>query len=280
MRKMIGLLFLTLAVQPMLAKDNWPLTVKVLSTKNIEDPHGSFHLSWFGMSDTRTAYSSGGAGWSHRIHEDAFIEADNGNSYDLTPKNPKDMLLPGTYKAKIEKRDVEICEPKDNGKCREVKFWVVAAVPTVAVKGTELPQKTPEPVPTPAAVAPSPYLLSSRAVVGFVAVEDVLTPYALSSMDVVESAEVVELLLELESVSRSSTHCTVCVAALSALVMACDGVVFRSLCTVAKADWAVDRSPELMAVPSAVISVDNCDGVPVLDEELEDELLPLAVAGV
>jgi len=156
MRKMIGLLFLTLAVQPMLAKDNWPLTVKVLSTKNIEDPHGSFHLSWFGMSDTRTAYSSGGAGWSHRIHEDAFIEADNGNSYDLTPKNPKDMLLPGTYKAKIEKRDVEICEPKDNGKCREVKFWVVAAVPTVAVKGTELPQKTPEPAPTPAAVAPSP----------------------------------------------------------------------------------------------------------------------------
>jgi len=130
------------------------------------------------------------------------------------------------------------------------------------------------------AVAPSPYLLSSRAVVGFVAVEDVLTPNALSSMDVVGSKGVVEELFELERVSRSSTHCTVCATALSALAMACEGVVFRSPCTVAKADWAVDRSPEPMAAPSAVMSVDNCEGVPALDEELEEELLPLAVAGV
>ena len=123
MRKVIGLLLLTFAVQPLLAKENWPLTVTVLSTKNIEDPHGSFHLSWGG--------GSGGSSWNHRVHEDAFVEADNGNSYDLTPKNLKDMLLPGTYKAKIEKRDMEICEPKDNGKCREVKFWITGAVPTV-----------------------------------------------------------------------------------------------------------------------------------------------------
>lgn len=124
------LLLLLLGAQPMLAKENWPLTVKVLSTKNIEDPHGTFHLSWF-SSNAGWSQSSGGAGWSHRVAEHAFIEADNGNSYELQPKNPKDMLLPGSYKAKIEKRDMEICESKDNGKCREVKFFVVAAATTV-----------------------------------------------------------------------------------------------------------------------------------------------------
>jgi hypothetical protein len=40
------------------------------------------------------------------------------------------------------------------------------------------------------------------------------------------------------------------------------------------ADWAVDRLPELSALPSAAISVENCE----LEEELVDELL-LAVAG-
>jgi hypothetical protein len=142
MRKMIGLLLLTFAVQPMLAKEDWPLTVTVLSTKNIEDPHGSFHLSWF-SSNAGWSQSSGRAGWSHRIAEHAFVEANNGNSYELQPKNPKDMLLPGTYQAKIEKRDMEICEPKDNGKCREVKFWVVAAATTVTAE--ESKPKTADP---------------------------------------------------------------------------------------------------------------------------------------
>jgi hypothetical protein len=65
------------------------------------------------------------------VHEHAFVEASDGNSYELQPKNPKDMLLPGTYQAKIEKRDMNVCEPKDNGKCREVRFFIVQAVPTV-----------------------------------------------------------------------------------------------------------------------------------------------------
>lgn len=142
MRKAACLLLLTLTVQPMLAKENWPLTVKVLSTKNIEDPHGTFHLSWF-SSNAGWSQSSGGAGWSHRIAEHAFIEADNGNSYELQPKNPKDMLLPGTFKAKIEKRDMEICEPKNNGDCREVKFWVVAAATTVRAEESKI--KTADP---------------------------------------------------------------------------------------------------------------------------------------
>ena len=78
------------------------------------------------------------------------------------------------------------------------------------------------------ALAPAPYLLSSRAVVGFVAVDDVLNPYALSSIFVVGSSGVVEELFEPDMFSMSSTHCTVCATALSALVIACEGVVCRS----------------------------------------------------
>lgn len=146
MRQMIGLLLLTFAVQPMLAKENWPLTVKVLSTQNIENEHGSFRLAWGG--------GAGGAGWAHRVAEHAFIEASDGNSYELVPDNQKDMLLPGTYKARIEKRDMKICEPKDNGNCREVKFKVVAAVPIS--NATELTSKRAGGAPTPAAVVPFP----------------------------------------------------------------------------------------------------------------------------
>lgn|GEM_PF-2671044 len=137
MRKMICLLSLMLFVQPMLAKENWPLTVNVLSTKNIANDHGSFHIGWGG--------GSGAGAWSHRIAEHVFVEASDGNSYELVPNNPKDMLLPGTFQAKIEKRDMKVCEPKDNGKCREVKFKVVAAVQTT--KTTHGTSETTEPAP-------------------------------------------------------------------------------------------------------------------------------------
>jgi hypothetical protein len=153
MRKILGLFLLVLFVRPMLAKENWPLTVKVLSTKNIEDQHGTFHLS-FSSTSAGFGGSSGHAGWVHRVHEHAFVDASDGNSYELQPTNPKDMLLPGTYQAKIEKRDMKVCEPKDNGNCREVKFWVVQAVPTV--KETELAPKGAESASAPMAAVPSP----------------------------------------------------------------------------------------------------------------------------
>jgi hypothetical protein len=93
-------------------------------------------------------------------------------------------------------------------------------------------------------------------------------------MPLVGSKGVAEELLEADRFSRSSTHCTVCVAAVSASVTACDGDVFRSLCSVAKADCAVDRSPDPIAVPNAFKSVENCELTPALDEEPEAELLP------
>jgi len=124
MKQLLGLLLLTFTVQPMLAKDNYPLSIKVLKTQNIENKNGSFSFAKFG--------GSMGAGWSHKVAEHVMAEASDGNTYELVPDNPKDMLLPGTFQAKIEKRDMKVCEPKDYGKCRDVKFKVVGAEPTAA----------------------------------------------------------------------------------------------------------------------------------------------------
>jgi hypothetical protein len=124
MKLLLGLLLLTFTVQPMLAKDKYPLTVKVLKTQNIENKNGNFSFAKFG--------GTMGAGWSHKVAEHVMVEASDGNTYELVPDNPKDMLLPGTFQAKIEKRDMKVCEPKDNGNCRDVKFKVVAAEPTAA----------------------------------------------------------------------------------------------------------------------------------------------------
>jgi len=121
MRRLIGWtgLLLTFTL-PMFAKDNYPLSIKVLKTQNVQNQHGSFH------------FANGVAGWSHGVAEHVMAEASDGNTYELVPDNPKDMLLPGTFQAKIEKRDMKVCEPKDNGNCRDVKFKVVAAEPTAA----------------------------------------------------------------------------------------------------------------------------------------------------
>lgn len=98
------------------------MNIKVLSTKNIENKHGSFRLA-----GTRAA-------WGHGVAEHVIAEASDGNTYELVPENPKDMLLPGSFEAKIEKRDMKVCEPKDNGNCRDVKFKIVAAEPTTEPK--------------------------------------------------------------------------------------------------------------------------------------------------
>jgi len=122
MERLVGLCLLMLAVQPLLAKNNYPLTIKVLATKNIEDKNASFPLGSFG--------SSAAAGWSHRVTDHVYAEGSDGNTYELVPLSPKDMLLSGTFQAKIEKRDMKVCLSKDNEKCREVKFIIVAAEPT------------------------------------------------------------------------------------------------------------------------------------------------------
>jgi hypothetical protein len=118
MKQLIGLLLLLLAVQPMFAKDDYPLRIKVLSTQDVENENGG---------------GNGGGGWSDKTAERVMAEGSDGNTYELVPESTKDVLLPGTFQAKIEKRSMRVCEPKDNGKCRDVKFRIVVA------------QQTPEP---------------------------------------------------------------------------------------------------------------------------------------
>ena len=78
------------------------------------------------------------------LFEHVFLKSQISSDSELVPENPKDMLLPGNFQAKIEKRDMKVCEPKDNGNCRDVKFKIVAAEPTPA------PTTDPTPTPTPA----------------------------------------------------------------------------------------------------------------------------------
>ena len=47
------------------------------------------------------------------------------------------------------------------------------------------------------------------------------------------------------------------------MATAWDGVVCRSFSTVAKADWAEVRLPELRALPSAAMSVESCEDADV-----------------
>ena len=119
MKQMIGLLVLMFTVQPMLAKDDYPLTIKVLSAHYVEK--GTFTLAKFNEG-------AGGSGKAEQEH--LMAEASDGNIYELVPENPKDMLLPGIFEAKIEKHGMRVCEPKDNGKCRDVRFKIVGARPT------------------------------------------------------------------------------------------------------------------------------------------------------
>ncbi len=122
MKQLIGLLLLMFAVQPLFAKDDYPLNIKVLSTKDIQNQHGSFHL-------TKIA-GNASAGWTHDSAEHVFAVGSDGNTYELMPFDKRDMLLPGSFQAKIERRDMKVCEPKGNGKCRDVKFRVVSAEST------------------------------------------------------------------------------------------------------------------------------------------------------
>jgi|SRR5271155_4708232 hypothetical protein len=123
MKRLVGLLLLMFTAQLMLAKDDYPLTINVLSAQNSENKNGA-----------STAAKSGGntaADGSDKVAEHVMAEASDGNTYELAPENPKDMLLPGIFQAKIEKVGIKVCEPKDKGKCREVKFKIVTAQQTL-----------------------------------------------------------------------------------------------------------------------------------------------------
>jgi hypothetical protein len=122
MKQLLGLLLLTLTVQPLLAKGDYPLTIKVLSTQNVENENGALIFAKFDEN----------ADGPKKAAEHVIAEGSDGNTYELVPESPNDMLLPGTFPAKIQKRDMKVCEPKGNGKCRDVKFKIISAKQTPA----------------------------------------------------------------------------------------------------------------------------------------------------
>jgi len=140
MKQLIGLLLLTFTVQPMFAKDDYPLNIKVLSMKDIQNQHGSFHLA--------KVAGNMGAAWSHDVAEHVVAVGSDGNTYELVPFDKRDLLIPGSFRAKIERRDMKVCEPKDNGKCRDVKFRIVSAEPT-ADEQQAAPAQAPTDQPNP-----------------------------------------------------------------------------------------------------------------------------------
>ncbi len=129
MKQLIGLLLLTFAVQPMLAKDDYPLTIKVRSTQTVENNDGAFAPAKFD--------SNGGVARSGKVAQHVTAEGSDGNTYELVSENPNDTLPPGTFQAKIEKRGLKVCEPKDNGKCQDVRFKIVATKPTSEPRQTD-----------------------------------------------------------------------------------------------------------------------------------------------
>jgi len=131
--KKLTLLFITLALCSAFAKDEYPLTITVKNTQNVSAEHGTFHMGWGG--------GSGGAGWSHAVAEHAYAEGNDGNMYELVPQNHKDMLLPGTYRAEIQKHDMKVCKPKNGNseKCDGVKFSIIHAEPMTSTAPTGVP---------------------------------------------------------------------------------------------------------------------------------------------
>lgn len=67
----------------------------------------------------------------------------------------------------------------------------------------------------------------------------------------------------------SDTNCSDCEAAFVSVAWEGEAVFFRSACTVVRADWAVDKSPALRALPRDVRSEESWDSF---------ELLPAVVA--
>ncbi len=128
MKQLIGLLLLTFTVQLMVAKDDYSLTIKVRSTQSVEN-NGAFTPAKFD--------SDGAVVRSGKVAQHLTAEGSDGNTYELVSDNPNDRLAPGTFQAKLDKRGLKVCEPKDNGKCQDVRFKIVASKPTPEPRQTD-----------------------------------------------------------------------------------------------------------------------------------------------
>lgn len=119
------------------AKKEYPLTIKVDEERNIENQHGSFHFGFAG--------SNGGGSYGHGVTKHVFAEGSDNNLYDLTPKDAKDFIVPGTYQARFDKREMIVLV---NG--REIKLFIVdvKAAPSASASSTPTDAKPADVKPT------------------------------------------------------------------------------------------------------------------------------------
>lgn len=109
MKRFLATFFLILAFAgTAVAKKTYSITLKVDEEKNIESQHSSFRFNRY-----RGVYG-------HSVTTHIFATGSDGNAYDLVPKNRKDFVVPGTYDARFDKRNVILLV---NG--REIKTIIV-----------------------------------------------------------------------------------------------------------------------------------------------------------
>jgi hypothetical protein len=125
---------------PALAKDHYTITITVLSTKNITSEYESGSSRNRGYAFQTGSSSSGHSSYGHVVSKHVLAIGSDGNSYDLSPQDPKDFLIPGRYPAYFTKRwmvvggpqvcssafhDEAPCTISDPSKHRDIKFTIV-----------------------------------------------------------------------------------------------------------------------------------------------------------
>jgi hypothetical protein len=109
------------AAVSVVAKKEYPLTLTVEGGKNETAEHAS--------ASFRISGANSGGGWGHKVTKHVYAIGSDGNLYDLVPKDQRDLILPGSYPARLEKRDIVLSVPKPKSGTYEVKMIVVDVKP-------------------------------------------------------------------------------------------------------------------------------------------------------
>ncbi len=106
------------------AKDHYTLTITVLSTKNVESQYENGSSGGRAVGNFSGAHSS----YGHSVTRHVMAVGSDGNLYDLSPRDPRDFLVPGEYQAYLTTRGMVVGGP-------EVCIWM----------GSERPCSKPNP---------------------------------------------------------------------------------------------------------------------------------------
>ena len=110
------------ASQMVMAENVWPLSITVLLTQEVNSRHGSFYTP------------SSPAGLFRRSVKHIFVDAEDGNTYDLVPSKSDDTLVPNVYQSILEPSDLKVCVLNGKDRCKGVKFHIANSAPTIQVQ--------------------------------------------------------------------------------------------------------------------------------------------------